>query len=173
MAAQIADVCSHRLERPCEHALGLDDEPDLLVVSFSTTDYVGHNFGPDSLEQLDTLRRADVAVRRLLSELHKRVGRREVVVALSSDHGSSPPLAKTTSRATNGILSIASLTAAAEAATAAALPKEKKKRMLGIIMPERIVTAWRGRAGPARAGGGVDGDSTSCDGPAGWFQKAD
>lgn len=69
-----------------EMKLGQDDVADLLVVSISTTDVVGHNYGGDSLEQLDLLRRADKAVRAFRAELRKRVGK-DIVIAMSSDHG--------------------------------------------------------------------------------------
>jgi hypothetical protein len=39
--------------------LGADDVPDLLVVSFSSNDLVGHTFGPDSQEVLDVTLRSD------------------------------------------------------------------------------------------------------------------
>ncbi len=68
-------------------ALGRDDVPDLLAISFSANDYVSHYYGPESLEDLETLRGLDVTIGRLLDALDARVGRDRVVVALSADHG--------------------------------------------------------------------------------------
>lgn len=137
MPHAMEDLVDLTLRAVDELALGTDDEPDLLVVSFSSTDYVGHNFGPDSLEALDTLRRADVALRRLVAGLEKRVGKREIAFVLSSDHGSSPPpLAIAGSRAPNGVLATEEVLDAAERGARGALPGDKKKRVLGLSMPE-------------------------------------
>src|SRR5262245_14708016 len=54
--------------------LGQDDTPDLLCVSFSATDTVGHFFCPDGVEARDTLLRVDRLLARLLRELDERVG---------------------------------------------------------------------------------------------------
>jgi predicted AlkP superfamily pyrophosphatase or phosphodiesterase len=67
--------------------LGADDVPDLLAVSFSSTDYVGHFFGPESLEAEDNMLRLDRTLARLFESLLKRVGESELLVVLSSDHG--------------------------------------------------------------------------------------
>lgn len=90
----IADVFTLALRAVDEEKLGQDDEPDLLVISVSTTDVVGHNYGGESLEQLDTLRRADIELRRFLQVLQSKLGRQNVVVGLSSDHG-APQLPQT------------------------------------------------------------------------------
>ncbi|MHB8878796.1 MAG: alkaline phosphatase family protein [Myxococcaceae bacterium] len=67
--------------------LGADAVPDLLAVSFSTTDYAGHAYGPDSFEAQDTLVRLDRSVAKLLEVLDARVGRRNYAVAFTADHG--------------------------------------------------------------------------------------
>jgi predicted AlkP superfamily pyrophosphatase or phosphodiesterase len=131
------DLVDLSLRAVDEMQLGDDEEPDLLIVSFSTTDYIGHNFGPDSLEELDTLRRADVALRRLLAGLEARVGRRNFNVVLSSDHGSSPPpLAKVQSRVPNGVAALSAIEKAAQEGARLALPNDKRARLLGLSMPE-------------------------------------
>ncbi len=66
---------------------GQDDVPDLLAVSFSSTDYVGHAFGPESREAEDNLVRLDRTLANLLTLLEQRVGKAHVLVALSADHG--------------------------------------------------------------------------------------
>ncbi|NUN12387.1 MAG: alkaline phosphatase family protein [Myxococcales bacterium] len=74
-----------------DHAeLGKDDVPDLLIVSISSLDYVGHIFGPDSVEGFDSLRRADLALRTLVNGLESRLGKDGFVLALTGDHGSTP-----------------------------------------------------------------------------------
>ena len=71
-------------------ALGRDDVPDLLEVSFSANDYVSHFYGPESVEDLEILRALDVEIGRLLDGLAARFGKGSVVVALSADHGFLP-----------------------------------------------------------------------------------
>ncbi|MGI9628058.1 MAG: alkaline phosphatase family protein [Longimicrobiales bacterium] len=69
--------------------LGQDDVTDLLAVSLSATDRVGHDFGPFSQEQLDNLLRLDVELGQFLDLLDRRFGDRYVLV-VTSDHGVSP-----------------------------------------------------------------------------------
>ncbi len=73
-----------------EGPLGRDDVPDLLCVAFSSTDYVGHRFGPDSREIVDTYDRLDADLGRLLDALDAHVGRDRYVLVLASDHGVTP-----------------------------------------------------------------------------------
>lgn len=67
--------------------LGKDAEPDLLCLSFSGLDIVGHGCGPESQEAADTLMRLDKALGDFLTFLEQRVGIGNLVVALSADHG--------------------------------------------------------------------------------------
>ena len=67
--------------------LGTDDVPDLLGVSFSLTDIVGHRFGSDSPEILDTLLRLDQTLGELLDAVDAQVGLEHTLVSLSADHG--------------------------------------------------------------------------------------
>nr|WP_247716546.1 alkaline phosphatase PafA [Sinomicrobium weinanense] len=67
--------------------LGQDDITDFLALSFSCTDYVGHQFGVNSKEAEDTYLRLDRDLARLLSELDKKVGKGEYTVFLTADHG--------------------------------------------------------------------------------------
>jgi predicted AlkP superfamily pyrophosphatase or phosphodiesterase len=120
--------------------LGKDVEPDLLVVSVSTTDYVGHNYGPDSLEQLDTLRRADVALRKFVGELDARFAH-DWVLAVTADHGSPPlPLAQDVANVKwpHGIVLEEDVTETAKSAADKAL-KDGAKRVLGFHPPEIVV----------------------------------
>jgi hypothetical protein len=70
--------------------LGEDEVPDLLAISFSSPDAVGHQYGPDSHEVRDTLLRLDQELGRLLRTLDARVGQGQYTVLLSSDHGVGP-----------------------------------------------------------------------------------
>lgn len=70
--------------------LGQGAGTDVLAVSFSALDLVGHHFGPKSHEVQDVLARLDVQIGRLLETLDRRVGAGRYVVALSSDHGVAP-----------------------------------------------------------------------------------
>lgn len=70
-------------------ALGLGRGPqtDLLAVSLSATDYVGHRFGPDSREIHDAVLRDDRTIGVLLDSLYGLRDSSRVVVVLTSDHG--------------------------------------------------------------------------------------
>ena len=67
--------------------LGQDEIPDFLSVSFSSTDYIGHLFGPASLEAEDNLFRLDRTLADLLAFVDARVGLEHTLVVLSADHG--------------------------------------------------------------------------------------
>lgn len=67
--------------------LGADDATDVLWVSFSSTDYCGHSFGPDSVELADMYQHADAQVKRLLDRLDAIIKGRNYVFAITSDHG--------------------------------------------------------------------------------------
>lgn len=70
--------------------LGGGERTDLLAVSLSATDYVGHAYGPDSQEALAALGALDAQVGAFLSFLEGRVGRGRLLVALTADHGVAP-----------------------------------------------------------------------------------
>ncbi|MBT8252816.1 MAG: alkaline phosphatase family protein [Flavobacteriaceae bacterium] len=67
--------------------LGTDQYTDILAISYSSTDYIGHNFGVNSKEVQDTYLRLDLEVERLLKYLDKEVGQGNFTVFLTSDHG--------------------------------------------------------------------------------------
>ena len=67
--------------------LGKDDITDVLTVSFSSTDYVGHNFGVNSKEIEDTYLRLDKDLERLFKSLDQKVGTNNYTVFLTADHG--------------------------------------------------------------------------------------
>ncbi|HET8838532.1 MAG TPA: alkaline phosphatase PafA [Flavobacteriaceae bacterium] len=67
--------------------LGEDGNTDFLTISFSATDYVGHNFGVNSKEVEDTYIRLDADIARLLKILDEKVGTGNYTLFLTADHG--------------------------------------------------------------------------------------
>jgi hypothetical protein len=67
--------------------LGGGPGPDLLAVSLSATDYIGHAYGPDSQEAADALHELDVQLDAFLRFLLARVERGALLVVLTADHG--------------------------------------------------------------------------------------
>lgn len=67
--------------------LGKDDITDYLSVSLSSTDYVGHVFGPSSLEAEDNILRLDRTLADLLAFVDKHVGLEHTLIVLAADHG--------------------------------------------------------------------------------------
>ena len=68
-------------------AMGKHNATDMLTVSFSTPDYIGHAFGPNSWEQLDDYIKLDSTLGRLFSFLDAQVGKGNYTVFLTADHG--------------------------------------------------------------------------------------
>ena len=71
--------------------LGRDETPDVLSVSFSSNDKVGHTSSPYSPKMKDITLRTDRVIGTLLQAVERRVGLSRTVVILTSDHGVSPP----------------------------------------------------------------------------------
>lgn len=67
--------------------LGADDETDLLAVSCSSTDYIGHQVGTHAIETEDTYLRLDKVIADFLAYLDSKVGKGNYLVFLSADHG--------------------------------------------------------------------------------------
>jgi hypothetical protein len=70
--------------------LGRHAAPDLLCIGFSQTDYVGHSYGPDSHEMMDSVLRLDRVLADLFTFLDREVGADRYALVLTSDHGSCP-----------------------------------------------------------------------------------
>jgi predicted AlkP superfamily pyrophosphatase or phosphodiesterase len=70
--------------------LGQHDATDLLTVSFSSNDYVGHRVGPDAPEVRDMCVRTDQVLGKLFRLLDEKIGMKNVIVVLSADHGVAP-----------------------------------------------------------------------------------
>ena len=66
--------------------LGQNNDTDFLTLSYSSTDYVGHNFGVNSKEVQDTYLRLDKNIAQLLQYLDKTVGKDQYIVFLTADH---------------------------------------------------------------------------------------
>jgi predicted AlkP superfamily pyrophosphatase or phosphodiesterase len=70
--------------------LGQREETDLLCVSLSNCDYVGHGYGPDSHEIIDLLVNLDRTLGDFFRFLDKTIGKNNYIVALSADHAVCP-----------------------------------------------------------------------------------
>lgn len=67
--------------------LGQDEITDFLSISLSSTDYIGHNFGPNSIELQDTYLRLDQDLAQFLEYLDTHIGKGEYLLFLTADHG--------------------------------------------------------------------------------------
>lgn len=75
------------LEALKNEQLGKGKSTDFLAVSFSTPDYVGHGFGPNSVEEEDIYLRLDRDLAELLNAFDAQVGKGNYLLFLSADHG--------------------------------------------------------------------------------------
>ncbi len=75
------------LETIRQEQMGKGKFTDFLTLSFSSTDYVGHQYGPNSIESEDTYLRLDKELEKLLTFLDGWVGKDQVLVFLTADHG--------------------------------------------------------------------------------------
>ena len=81
-----ADLALAFLNDPL-YALGRGETPDLLAISFSGHDPVAHDYGDESEESRDALRRLDLEIGRVLDALEANYPKGTVLLALSADHG--------------------------------------------------------------------------------------
>ena len=72
-----------------EERLGKDDNTDFLAINFSSTDYIGHRFGPSSVETGDAILRLDKDIEQLLNYLNDSIGKRNVLIYFTAAHGVS------------------------------------------------------------------------------------
>lgn len=70
--------------------LGQDEQTDMLCISFSTPDIIGHAFGPYSVEIEDTYLRLDLEIAKLISALEDKVGKHNFTLFLTADHAVVP-----------------------------------------------------------------------------------
>jgi len=83
----VLDVATAAIEH---EQLGADAHPDLLVVSLSAHDYIGHGWGQESWEAWDAVLRLDRRLDRFLVDLDAKVGAGRWSMLVTSDHGASP-----------------------------------------------------------------------------------
>jgi predicted AlkP superfamily pyrophosphatase or phosphodiesterase len=83
----IEDFAEHAL---AAEKLGQHTGTDILAVSFSSNDYVGHAVGPDAPEVRDMAIRTDRLLGKLLDDVDKTVGLANVVFVMTADHGVAP-----------------------------------------------------------------------------------
>ena len=72
-----------------EERLGKDDNTDFLAINFSSTDYIGHRFGPSSVETGDAILRLDKDIEQLLNYINDSIGKRNVLIYFTAAHGVS------------------------------------------------------------------------------------
>lgn len=70
--------------------LGADEIADLLTISFSSNDLVGHAYGPNSHEVHDITLRTDRSLAELFSYLDRRIGLDRTLIVVTADHGVGP-----------------------------------------------------------------------------------
>ncbi len=70
-----------------QEGLGKGAATDFLTISFSSPDYVGHAFGPSSVEVQDIYLRLDLDLAELMENLDKQVGKDNYLFFLTADHG--------------------------------------------------------------------------------------
>lgn len=70
-------------------SLGQDDQTDFLAISCSSTDYIGHQFGPNSVEIEDTYLRLDKDLSDFFQYLDRAIGKGQYTVFLSADHAAT------------------------------------------------------------------------------------
>ena len=89
-------VVDFALAAVANEELGADATTDLLAISFSATDYVGHQFGVHAMETQDTYLRLDAELKRLFDALDEQVGEGNWLAWLTADHGAAtvPSLAQ-------------------------------------------------------------------------------
>lgn len=96
--------------------LGADDVTDLLTISFSANDLLGHKFGPYSQEVQDMTLRTDRTMANLLNYLDQKIGAGQWVLALTADHGVAPVPEQTQKLGYGGRVSVKQVTDAIDAA---------------------------------------------------------
>lgn len=71
------------------YSLGKGEFTDMLTINFASTDYVGHQFGPNSIEVEDTYLRLDKDLASFFDYLDKEIGKGNYLVFLTADHGAA------------------------------------------------------------------------------------
>src|ERR1017187_9838081 len=92
---EVSPFGNELMEAFAERALGAEqlgtrEFTDLLTVSFSSNDYVGHRYGPDSPEVRQTALATDRLLEKLFQAVDRRVGAGNYLVVFTADHGVAP-----------------------------------------------------------------------------------
>ena len=102
--------------------VGTDSDPDFVAISFSSLDFVGHEYGPETPEFDETILKLDRDVGDLLRALDAKVGAGSYTVALTADHGAALVPEKQQARGIDaGAISTIGYQAAVDAAVTAKL----------------------------------------------------
>src|SRR5689334_16957377 len=75
------------LEGLRQTGIGQGPQTDVMAVSFSATDYIGHTWGPDSREAHENMLRLDETLGWFIDSLYKLRDSASVVIAMTGDHG--------------------------------------------------------------------------------------
>ena len=70
--------------------LGKNEHIDVITISLSAADYIGHEFGPESYEIEDYYHKLDQYLMEFINFLNNKIGQKNYVLALTSDHGVAP-----------------------------------------------------------------------------------
>jgi len=69
--------------------LGKDDVTDFISIAYSATNYIGNRFGPSSVEMGDAILRLDREIEKLMNFLNEKIGKKNLLIYLTSAHGIS------------------------------------------------------------------------------------
>lgn len=70
--------------------IGKDEHPDIVSIGVSTTDFLGHTFGPDSREIQELYVRTDSILGTFIDHLDQTIGKQNYIIVIASDHGVAP-----------------------------------------------------------------------------------
>ena len=70
--------------------IGKDEHPDIVSIGVSTTDFLGHTFGPDSREIQELYVHADSILGNFIDHLDQTIGKQNYIIVIASDHGVAP-----------------------------------------------------------------------------------
>ena len=125
--------------------LGQRGVTDVLTVSFSSNDSVGHNYGPESPEVRDMVRHTDRQLQSLFEEVDRRVGLSHTLIAFTADHGVAPsPETLAALRIPGGRFPATTVYSAIEAALVAkfgAGPWIEKASLPGIYLDHALIAS--------------------------------
>jgi hypothetical protein len=123
--------------------LGRDNTPDLLALSLSAHDYIGHGWGQESWEAWDAMLRIDERLGRFLALLDAKIGAGRWAMLVTSDHGASPM----PERVNGGRITFESLK---DAANRAAIAELGPGEWIGSAQYPYVALTAAARAQPAR-----------------------